>query len=74
MTPNELAKLIPDEVVEAADAEYERCADESVPPPIAKRRIFAAMLAAWPGAYKSDPALFGHKLILPFPQKENSNE
>ena len=32
-------------------------------------QIIAAALNAWPGAYKSDPALFGHKLILPLPQE-----
>ena len=36
--------------MEAADAEYERCAAEDIPPEQAKRRIFSAGLAAWPGA------------------------
>ena len=57
-------KMIPDEVVEAArDALFR---DKGM------RGAIAAALTAWPGAYKSDPALFGHKLILPFTQ-ENSN-
>ena len=33
--------------------------------------VIAAALNAWPGAYKSDPALFGHKLILPLTEKQD---
>ena len=37
----------------------------------AKARAAAlALLENWPGAYKSDPALFGHKLILPLAPQE----
>lgn len=87
MTPDELSKLIPDEVVEAAArvlhanaevfhdvlwddlGDYDQGAyrDEA-------RAAIAAALTAWPGAYRSDPALFGHKLILPLTQKDDTDE
>ena len=55
-------KMIPDEVVEAArDALF---SDKGM------RGAIAAGLTAWKGAYRSDPALFGHKLILPLAPKE----
>lgn len=74
MTPDELSKLIPDEVAVAAYAAYyDTAADPRWSDEHLMKTAIAAALTAWPGAYRSDPALFGHKLILPLPQ-ENSNE
>jgi hypothetical protein len=77
-------KMIPDEVVEAAARAIGEYYTSKEWFEIARgsrdvwhnaaRAAIAAALTAWPGAYKSDPALFGHKLILPLTQEARDGE
>ena len=57
---------VPDEVYEAWHAAFFSDAGG--------RAAIAAALNAWPGAYRSDPALFGEKIILPLPQETRDAE
>ncbi len=67
MNPEELARMIPEEVVEAVlksmGSFFSR--EEA-------RSALAAGLAAWPGAWHVDAADFEEKLILPLTQENNN--
>jgi hypothetical protein len=82
MTPDEISKLIPDEVVEAAAIDLRGGwgeADEAERDAyrVAARAAIAAGLAAWPGAHEYNPnaePFYGYHLILPLTQKDATDE
>lgn len=85
MNPDEIAKLIPDEVVEEAakhafiyykSIPWDECTDKNLWRSLARAAI-AAGLASWPGVESEtgtsayNPLVKRHRLILPLPKEKS---